>query len=436
VTDVVGHEPPRWPRPPRLVLIGAAVAVVVAAGVWFAVAGTNSPRSGARLLAPSPTEPSSSERSVPASPSVGATAGGPPVSVPASAPVAASRSPSPPPVLIGPAPHNTGVRALLVPDGSLPTARPGIFVLDSGQIVPVRGLPVGGCLTTGARIPASDAWAVVWQPVGNGSQACASGAGRLYVVDAAEATARLIGRAEFVAPADHGSLWTVTDVGPPPSPAATQSPQRVQRVTLTGAVLGPAYRLPDGWTLSQGLTPDMLLLSRQLQTGPDNWQVWRPSTRADLGEYEHVLAADANVLAWVANSCAPDTCPVHLSAPTGGADSTVFLPHGAYAFEGSLNSDSTYLALDLGSGVDANGATNRDTGVIVDLTTRKVHIIEQTKIPSNGYGGLALNWANREWLAVEVPGGSGISQLGAYNPTTGAFVVSQHALPAGLSPIF
>jgi hypothetical protein len=122
---------------------------------------------------------------------------------------------------------------------------------------------------------------------------------------------------------------------------------------------------------------------------------------------------------------------VHLSATSGGADRIVSLPAGAYAYAGSLSDDGTHLALSLGTGVDSEGATDQDTGVLVDMATRAVHLIQQTKIPAGETtGSLSLNWGPHGWLIVNTPGPNETSQLAAYNPTSGSFVVSRHVPPA------
>ena len=79
--------------------------------------------------------------------------------------------------------------------------------------------------------------------------------------------------------------------------------------------------------------------------------------------------------------------------------------------------------------MDSEGATDQDTGVLVDIATRAVHPIQQTKIPAGETGSLSLNWGAHGWLIVSTPGPNETGQLAAYNPTTGAFVVSRHAPP-------
>jgi hypothetical protein len=275
------------------------------------------------------------------------------------------------------------------------------------------------------RIPGTEQWAVVWEPADNASAPCGLAAGRLYIVDAAASTAHLIGPVERVVPADRGSLWTVAGVDLLPGQQLLV-PEQVRRISLTGGILSRVYAAPVGWGVTRGLTPDLLLLARDLANGLDNWEVWQPSTGAVLGQYERVLAANAGVVVWVNNTCVPDNCPVHLSTPAGGADRIVSLPAGAYAYDGSLSDDGTHLALSLGTGVDSEGATDQDTGVLVDVSSGAVQAIQQTKIPA----GLSLNWAARGWLIVSTPGPNDTRQLAAYNPTTDSFVVSQHSPPA------
>ena len=429
--DVVGHDPAQWPRPSRWLVIAGAVAVVLAGVTWLAVTGSKPHPAGRPSAAPASTRVSSPV--VPTvSPSPPAPASSPPEPVAASTFVATFPPPAvPPPVLTGPAPTNTGVRLLVVSNTA--TAGVGIFALDGGAVSAVRGFPSGGCPLGGAfRIPGTEQWAVVWQPADNASAPCGLAAGRLYVIDAAASTAHLIGPVERVVPADRGSLWTVSGVDLRPGQQLLV-PQQVQRISPTGAVLSRTYSVPVGWGVIKGLTPDLLLLARDLPADSDNWEAWQPSTGAVLGQYERVLAANANVVVWVNNTCVRDNCPVHLSAPTSGTERTVSLPAGAYAYDGSLSDDGTYLALSLGTGVDSEGGTDQDTGILVDISSRAVHPIQQTKIPAGETGSLSLNWAPHGWLIVSTPGLTRTSQLAAYSPTTGGFVVSRHVPPADKS---
>ena len=443
IGDVVGHDPARWPRPRRSLVIAVAVVVVLASGVtWLAVAGRKAHSAGEPFGA-LPTAAVSSPGIATVSPSVSA-----PVSSSPSGPVSsppgpvgastfvATFSPSsvPPPALVGPAPTNTGIRMLVTSNTAFGGV--GIFALDGGAISTVRGFPAGGCPVVRAfRIPGTEQWAVVWQPADNASAPCGLGPGQLYIIDAARSTAHLVGSEQGVVAADRGSLWTVTGVDLLPGQQLSV-PEQVQRISLTGAVLSRVYSLPLGWTVTKGLTPDLLLLARDLANGLDNWEAWQPSTGTVLGQYERVLATNAGVVAWVNNTCAPDNCPIHLSPPSGGADRTVSLPAGAYAYDGSLSDDGTYLALSLSTGRDTQGATDQDTGVLVDMASRAVHPIQQTKIPAGETGSLSLNFGPNGWVIVSTPGANVTSQLAAYNPTTNSFVVCRHLPPADESMAF
>jgi len=437
IGDVVGHDPARWPRPPRSLVIAVVVVVVLAGGVtWLAVAGRKAHSAGKPSGAPTSAAVSSPgvatvspRASAPVSSSPSGPVSSPPGPVGASTFVATfAPSAVPPPALVGPAPTNTGVRLLVTSNTAFGGI--GIFALDGGAISAVRGFPAGGCPVASAfRIPGTEQWAVVWQPADNASASCGLAAGRLYIIDAAASAARVIGSFERVVPADRGSLWTVAGVDLLPGQQLVV-PEKVQRISLTGAIVSRVYSLPVGWTVVKGLTPDLLLLARDLANGLDNWEAWQPSTGAVLGQYERVLAANANLVVWVNNTCAPDNCPLHLSPPSGGAARTVSLPAGAYAYDGSLSDDGTHLALSLSTGRDSQGATDKDTGVLVDIATRAVHPIQQTKIPAGETGSLSLNWGPHGWLIVSTPGATGTSQLAAYNPTTDAFVVSRHVPPA------
>lgn len=177
----------------------------------------------------------------------------------------------------------------------------------------------------------------------------------------------------------------------------------------------------------------MLLLRQQLDAGgPDNFQQWRPSSGAVLRRYERVLASNGAVIAWV-DACTRGNCPVHLSRP-GQPDTAVQLPSRAYAIEGSLSTDSRYLALTLGTGADADGATNEDTGVLVDVATSTMQTVPQTKITvGEQLPSLGLSWAGASWLMVFVPGAPTTYQVGAYNAATHAFVVSPKPMPRNVA---
>ncbi|MDQ1709822.1 MAG: hypothetical protein QOG49_1207 [Frankiaceae bacterium] len=265
-------------------------------------------------------------------------------------------------------------------------------------------------------------WVLSW-PVTEGSDHCEDSR-RLVLVDAHAATARAIGTGVNVADAgDADSFWTTTEVASVVS-GTQYVVQRVQRRKLSGGALGHPFELPPDRALIKGLSPDLLLL---FDNAAQRFESWQPSARRVLGTYGRVLAASKSVVAWVGLGCAYP-CPVHLSPPTGGADRTVPVPRGAYAIQGSVSSDGKYVALTLGTGVAADGATNQDTGVLIEVATRKMRVIPQTAIPvSEESGFLSLTWASRSWLLVTTPGPKATRQVAAYNPATGAFVVPRLA---------
>jgi hypothetical protein len=375
VDDVLDNEPARWLRPSRPVAIALVLVVVLAAVTWVKVGR----RSHSAATA--------------------------------------------------------GIRLLVAST----TSAAGVETLTLGTDAPsaVPGFPTGGCpVSNGFRIAGTDKWAVIWQGADSASPPCGLAAGSLYIVDAVASTARLIGSADRVVSADRGSVWTVAGAALLPGEQLTV-PQRVQRVSLTGRVLSPVYRVPVGWTAISGLAPDLLLIARDLPAGVANWESWQPSTGAVVRQYASVLAAGPSIVAWVPFTCVPDGCPVHLSAPTGTADRTVSLPPGEYAYGGSVSDDGKYLALTVGTGVNADGSTEQDSGLLVDLSSGAVRPIARTAVTASLSGNVGLNWASRGWLIVSTPGAaSGTSRLAAYNPTQDAFVVSPHVPAADESLVF
>jgi hypothetical protein len=340
-------------------------------------------------------------------------------------------------VMVGRRSHSAtsaGIRLLVASTAS--TAGVGTLTLGTDATSAVPGFPAGGCpVSNGFRIAGTDKWAVIWQGADVASPPCGLAAGRLYIVDAVSSTAQLIGSADSVVPADRGSVWTVAGTALLPGEQLTV-PQQVQRVSLTGRVLSPVYRVPVGWTAIRGLAPDLLLIARDLPAGVADWESWQPSTGAVVRQYASVVAAGASVVAWVPFTCVPDGCPVHLSAPTGTADRTVSLPPGEYAYGGSVSDDGKYLALAVGTGINPDGSTEQDSGLLVDLASGAVRPIERTTVTASLSGNVGLNWASRGWLIVSTPGAAGSGRLAAYNPMSGAFVVSRHVPTADESLVF
>lgn len=193
-----------------------------------------SPTESASLPAPSSAVPKPSGGSpsgIPTMPSTGM-----PSTAAGTSPVQASLPPAPARALTGSAPHSTGVRLLTFTPVGIATAQAGIFTLDSGSIVAVRGLPVG-CMGDGFRLASPDRWVVGWRPYGSAADPC-TGPGRVYVVDAAAGTARVVvSAAGNAAPAEADSFWTLTAAAPAATPGGP-APQQVQHFDVTGALLG------------------------------------------------------------------------------------------------------------------------------------------------------------------------------------------------------
>ena len=371
--DVLDNEPARWLRPSRSVAIVLALLVALAVVTWVTV-GRRSPSAAA------------------------------------------------------------GIRLLVA--STTPAAGVGTLTLGTDATSQVPGFPTGGCpVSNGFRIAATDKWAVIWQSADAASPPCGLATGRLYIVDAVASTAQLIGSADRVVPGDRGSVWTVGGAALLPGEQLTV-PEQVQRVSVTGRVLSPVYRVPVGWTAIRGLAPDLLLIARDLPAGLANWESWQPSTGAVVRQYASVLAAGSGVVAWVPFTCVPDGCPVHLSAPTGTADRTISLPPGEYAYGGSVSDDGTYVALTVGTGVNPDGSTEQDSGLLIDVSSGAVRPIERTAVTASLSGNVGLNWASRGWLIVSIPGADGTGRIAAYNPRSDAFVVSGHVSAADEALVF
>jgi hypothetical protein len=376
-------------RPSRSLLTGALGVVVMLAALLVVGRITNQP---ARPALPGTQQP----------PPVTATA--PSFSQPTS-PATALTSPSPPqpPRLRGAPLAGTGLAVVLVPAPS-PHGRPARFALDTGQTTPVEGLLAGGCYGA-TRLPY--AWVLQRQAYGSPQAICPSPRMELYLLPDDAHTAVRVGSVDgvgVVPAADGSGLWLITNDRPPNPDTGSIPPQHVHKVALAGQSLTPSYPVPDGYAVVQGLGGDLLLLTRS-QQGPGYtslYAVWSARSGRVLRRFDRVLAASARTIAWVASTCGPGRCRVHLTDLGTGSDTTFPAPPGAWATGGVFSPDGRWLAVTVSGDVDLAGRARSQAAAVLNTTTRRLLAVPGSTISADL--GLGLGWSpGGTWLLVSTP---------------------------------
>jgi hypothetical protein len=290
-------------------------------------------------------------------PSPGRTTAIPPTSPPTAGATGTTVRQPTPPRLRGVPLAGSGVAALLIPDPS-PTAVPGLFSLDSGQLTPIGGLPQGGCYLNPTRLP--HGWALGRQAYQHAGQDCPETATetQFYLrADGASSARRLPVTADQLLAGDSDSLlWLVTNLHPPDPNLGQVPPQAVQQVDLSGHPRTPRYRIPNGYVAWQGMATGSLLVALAEQGPADTslFALWHPGSSRLLRRYDRVLAATGTTIAWVSAGCDQQRCSVHLSDLAAGTDTQVAAPLGAWATTGAFSPDGRYLAVVFNTEVDAS----------------------------------------------------------------------------------
>src|SRR6266542_21337 len=306
--------------------------------------------------------------------------------------------PPTPPRLRGVPLAGTGVAALLIPEAS-PSAVPGLFCLDNGQLTPIGGLPHGGCYLNPTRLP--HGWALGRQAYQHAGQDCPETATRTQfylLADGASSARRLPVTADQILAGDTDSrLWLVTTLTPPNPTLAEQGPADTSLFAL-----------------------------------------WNPRSGRVLRRYDRVLAATGTTIAWVAAGCDPQRCPLHLSDLAAGTDTQVAAPRGAWANTGSFSPDGRYLAVVFSADVDASGAPTQASVWVVDTATRRLRAVPGA-VMSGAEFWFGVSWSPAgAWLLLSAPANQHTDQLAAWRPGDTVLHVprrqppiGQHMAPAG-----
>jgi hypothetical protein len=372
---------------------------------------------------------------------LGAPGRSPQVSAPAST---TATPPTPPSTVVLPAPPRlrgvplagTGLAALVVPDPSS-SAVPGLFWLDSGRLTPIDGLPRGGCYFPPTRLP--HGWALGRQASQSAGQGCPELGVRTQfylLADGATSATRLPVTADWViADGDDTRLWLTTFVGQPDPTGNQLPPEAVQQVDRTGHPHTPRYLVPAGHGAWQGVGGGLLLLTLtgQRPADPSRFDLWNPGSGRLLRRYDRVLAASGTTIAWVAATCGPKRCPVHLSDLASGTDIQVAVPWRARTNSGAFSPDGRYLAVVYG-GVDTAGAVTQARVGVIDVGARRLLAVPGA-VMRGGDFGWAVTWSpDGAWLLVSARVGPLTEQLAAWRPGDTVLHVPRRQPPTGQHP--
>lgn len=314
--DIISQGRDREPGPWRRRAVGLGVLLVVA----VAVIVTHLPRHAPARPHPAPTL---------------AVAGPNGITGPSAAWDASMRLPldSGQPVLLSP---GTGRRVLI---GGLPLSRAGYQFTQIG----------GGWAIQAATGPGTTPRAVC--------DTCAALPQPAWFLGAHSRQAVRLPPADSVAPAATGrALWLTS------YPAGTSlqlASGTAREVSVSGAQLGPAIRLPAGYTIVRG-TDAGLLLSPVSQGASAIDVLWDPATRRVTDTLPGVLAAGPGQVV-EAPACSGGSCQILMVSLAARRVIIVTLPGGTSVGSAAFSPDGAYLALQVSSGAggDSGGLSTR-----------------------------------------------------------------------------
>ena len=255
----------------------------------------------------------------------------------------------------------------------LPAAgeRPAWFSPDSGQVMPIGGLPAQRSGYEFVR--AAGGWAV--------QAACGSCAGPPHAVyflaDAGQSVARA-GLANAVAPGVPGTLWLTS------YPAGTAAGV-AREVSVTGRPLGTQVRLPSGYLIEQGTSRGLLLAPAAPQAGTTADKLWNPAAPRASRTFDGVIAASATQVAW-APPCAA-RCRIQVLNLTTGRTTSAELPAASTVDNAAFSPDGSFLVVQVSfSDNTANGARAVQLEQ-VSLTSGHLTAVPQTWVSSDALIG-------------------------------------------------
>jgi hypothetical protein len=266
----------------------------------------------------------------------------------------------------------------------LPVAgsRPVWFWPATGRTKPIGGLPWTGAGYTFLR--AVGGWALVRSTFARTEcGTCAGSALPVYFLADSAGSARWVGTADAVAPAAAaGALWLISyRLGADPATAVGTA----REVGASGRLLGPAVRLPFGYTIDRATEAGLLLAPVQQPGGPATYLLWNPGSGRISRRFDDVIAASPQEIAWMppcARRCVTDVADL-----ATGRVIVVRLPIRERAADAAFSPDGGYLALRViagGHGSDGGLAVQLE---VASLRTGGVSQMPGMRVSSNALIG-------------------------------------------------
>ena len=317
-------------------------------------------------------------------------------------PAASAASPAPPaPGELAPglADESSGLIGQTLPwDGSLrlPVTgeQPLWFWPATGRMKPIGGLPRDRYGYQFTRV--AGGWAV--QAQSGLRAACGNCAGLplpvYFLGDRAQSVTQ-VGLASEVAPAaTAGAVWLTSY---PPGASLGTAAGTAREVSVAGAALGAAVRLPAGYVIDRATDRGLLLAPAAQRPGTSAYQLWNPATARAGRAFDGVVAASAGEVAWAAG-CAP-VCRVRVLDLVTGRQTTVELPGTGSPASGAFSPDGDFLAIEVSlynNGDDGALAAQLD---VVSVATGRLTIVPRTFVSSDAMAGFGWPAASDTLIA-------------------------------------
>jgi hypothetical protein len=277
----------------------------------------------------------------------------------------------------------------------LPAAgeRPSWFSPDTGQVMPIGGLPPQ---PSGYQfIRAAGGWAVQADP--GPRAACGSCAGpqrAVYFLADRGQSAAGVGRASAVAAGVPGTLW-LTSYPPDADPRTAAGVAR--EVSVTGRPIGAPVRLPAGYLVEQGTSRGLLLAPAGPRAGRTADELWDPAAARVSRTFDAVITASATRIAWVP-PCAT-RCRIQVLNLATGRQVPAALPAASSVANAAFSPDGGFLVIQVSFGDNtANGARAVQLEQ-VSLATGRLTAVPQTWVSSDALVG--FGWAAGGDLVAE-----------------------------------
>ncbi len=291
--------------------------------------------------------------------------------------------------------------------------RPDWFWPAKGRTEPILGLPANRAGYEFTRV--GGGWAI--QPVGPAGRG--GRAGQLepvyYLANRAR-RAIMVGDATQVAPAaGRGRLWLVSY---PPEADLTKATGIAREFSTSGDPIGPPVRLPTGFEISQA-TRSGLLLSPATEAGNSGQaELWNPATGQVLSNFEGIVAASANSVAFVPRCVV--TCAVHVRDLVLGSSQVVDLASGSSVTDAAFSPDGRYLAMQVTFSDGGDGGALAMRLEVASLATGQLTEVPRTFVSSDTLAGFGwpgngddlvakLNFSTRVQVTSWVPGAGALA---------------------------